>query len=69
MLKTNCRSFKNDFAVCKFLNLGEEEGLDVQVVQICVKNDRFILFYKGEEEDVDKLNTLFRDTYFEDCYK
>lgn len=66
MLKTNCKSFKYNFAVCDFLNLSEEQHLNIQVIQICIKNDKYLLFYKGEEEDVDNLNKLFDDMYSKD---
>lgn len=65
MLKTSSRSFKNDFAVCKFLDFSAEQHLDIQVIQICVKDSKFVVFFKGEDEDVDKLNELFGQVYFE----
>lgn len=59
MLKTNCRSFKTDYAVCKFINLGAECHLDIHIVQICAKDNGFVLFYKGEEVDIERLNMLY----------
>lgn len=59
MIKTSCRSFKTDYEVCKFINLGVECHLDARVVQICAKDNGFVLFYKGEETDIDRLNEIF----------
>lgn len=59
MLKTSCRSFKTDYAVCKFINLGVKCNLDIHVVQICAKDNGFVLFYKGEEADIGRLNEIF----------